>query len=376
MMNAGNFRHKSAKLSATHAGSSMPSVSKYSSFKYNSFKYNAPDLNTTATELFSTAQRLDYLRRYGKHCMSSSTLQPNMRFFDCPEIGYIAYQDKWGERIVLSDPIAAPEHQCKLLEMFITSSHKSLTFLHISQITAEILSQKFGFFSTPLGHESKITLSQWQLTGKKKQVFRTALNQAHKQQIEIRESHDEAANIQLHQVSEQWLKTRSCKHKPIQFLIRPENAMDESQVRKFYAYQNNQIIAFIYFDPIYHDHQVIGYVPNISRANQAFKQGLFYAMMATALQQFKDEGVEYVNLGLTPLVVPDEGSPSNNIILSKGLEQLFKLTYRFGQSYYNFAGIHFTKSRFRAETEPCYVASRKQIPIKAFLACFRLCNVI
>lgn len=329
----------------------------------------------SSTELFTKAQRLAYLEKYGRHCMSSSTLQPNMRFFDCPGVGYIAYQDKWGERIVLSDPIAAPEHQSKILELFIACSHKPVSFVHISKTTAEILSQKLGFFSTAMGHENEIKLSEWKLSGKKKQIFRTALNQAQKQQIEIRENPSETANATLSSVSEQWLQTRNCKQKHIEFLIRPETLTDESHVRKFYAYQNNQIIAFIYFDPIYRENKIIGYVPNISRANQSFKQGLFYAMMATALQQFKEEGVEIINLGLTPLV-PTKVSDSNNIKSSKWLERLFKLTYRFGQSFYNFSGIHFTKSRFRAQSHPCYVASNKRIPMKAFLACLRLCNVI
>ena len=175
-------------------------------------------------------------------------------------------------------------------------------------------------------------------------------------------------------ISDNWLSTRRCKQKEIRFLIRPKDINHTNGVRRFYGYKDLQPVGFIHFDPIYQNNQIIGYVPNISRANNLFKQGLFYAIMAVALEQFQSEGIKMVNLGLSPLSIKDEHQ--SGIVPSKPLSRLFRLTSRFGQRFYNFNGIQFTKSRFRGTDSPTYVASRKSLPIKAFTACFRLSRVI
>jgi phosphatidylglycerol lysyltransferase len=173
----------------------------------------------------------------------------------------------------------------------------------------------------------------------------------------------------------------------------------QKDVRRFYGFKDLQPIGFVHFDPIYQQGKVIGYVPNISRANHLFKQGLFYAIMAVALEQFKQEGVRIVNLGLSPLHLKaslaqsrqpqnkqsQNKQPQNELSHrdqtpglrpSKVLTRTFQLTQQYGRQFYNFQGIQFTKQRFKGEEHPSYVASRQRLPWKAFLACFRLSNLI
>ena len=38
----------------------------------------------------SFAERVGYLKQYGVHSQSFSTLQPGMKYFDVPGIGYVA----------------------------------------------------------------------------------------------------------------------------------------------------------------------------------------------------------------------------------------------------------------------------------------------
>jgi NADPH-dependent 2,4-dienoyl-CoA reductase/sulfur reductase-like enzyme len=61
--------------------------------------------------------------------------------------------------------------------------------------------------------------------------------------------------------------------------------------------------GFIFFDPIYENGEVIGYVPNISRASESFPLGIFYTLMAKVFEQFKAEGIPYIFLGLFPLAL-------------------------------------------------------------------------
>ena len=67
---------------------------------------------------FTFSERVGYLKKFGTHSQSFSTLQPGMQYFDVPGIGYIAYMRKWGGTFVLSDPVCAPDDFGRLLESF------------------------------------------------------------------------------------------------------------------------------------------------------------------------------------------------------------------------------------------------------------------
>ena len=119
------------------------------------------------SDLFSLEERLTYLRQYGNHCMSFSTLQPGMHFFDVPGIGFIAYMQKWGNRLTLADPVC----DIKDREVFfreLLKDGKHTTFVQISQDTAELLHDKFGYYATQFGIEINLDLKRWDLKGKEK----------------------------------------------------------------------------------------------------------------------------------------------------------------------------------------------------------------
>ena len=61
---------------------------------------------------FSHAERIGYLKEYGSHSQSFSTMQPGMEYFDLPGIGYIAFMKKWGVKIALADPVFGQLRNC------------------------------------------------------------------------------------------------------------------------------------------------------------------------------------------------------------------------------------------------------------------------
>ena len=142
--------------------------------------------------------------------------------------------------------------------------------------------------------------------------------------------------------------------------------------RHFYAYEGDKAVGFVYFDPIYHNNEIISYVPNISRANAEFKQGIFYTLMTHAMEVFKEEGVPYLDLGLIPLMLADEIEPQESKIFRK----LSDLIYEKGNSLYNFKGLVFTKGRFRGDIEKTYCAHKGALPLRALISIFKLTRVI
>lgn len=326
------------------------------------------ELRQKTAEHFTFEERMAYLKQYGCHCMSYSALQPGMQFFDVPGKGYIPYMQKWGARFALADPVCHEDDREDLIGAFI-DGNGNCGFVQVSEPVAELIHEKFGFYATQFGIESVIDLNTWDLKGKKKQVLRTALNQAKKQGITVVERYDELRDREL---SRKWLTTRKVGKREIIFLIRPM-AMDyHVGTRKFFAYQGDELVGFIFFDPLYDGHEIRGYVPNISRFSQSFRQGIFYTIMLHAMDVFREEGVPEVHLGLAPLATDDADKDCESPIVKK----IIRLLYQYGNDLYNFKGIYFSKSRFCGREYRTFCCHKSSIPLVKFLTLFRISNVL
>ncbi|WP_449286337.1 DUF2156 domain-containing protein [Marinobacter sp. PE14] len=317
---------------------------------------------------FTFTERVDFLKKYGTHSQSFSTLQPGMQYFDVPGMGYIAYMRKWGATFVLSDPVCAPKDFGNLLESF-HQRFPNASYIQVSKPVVDFLHLRFGLYGTQFGSESRIDLGCWSLSGKKKQILRTALNQAEKNGITVKERF---SDDHTREISEAWIRTRKCKSNEIRFLIRPMEMDYRENERHFYAYQDGKAVGFIYFDPIYRNNEIISYVPNISRANADFRQGIFYTLMAHAMDVFKAEGVPYLDLGLIPLSLDSATEHQESRLLKSLLHGL----YEKGNFLYNFKGLEFTKSRFRGEKFKTYCCHKRSIPALEFLAMFKLTRLL
>jgi len=317
---------------------------------------------------FSFQERLDVLKQYGSHCMSFSTLQPGMHFFDVPGKGFIAYMPHWGARLALADPVCHESDREEVIDNFI-QTFKNCAFVQISKPVAELIHQNHGFWATQFGIETIVDLEGWNLKGKKKQVIRTSVNQSRKKGVVIKEGYNETNH---HSLSKRWISTRKIKNREIGFLIRPMITDYEVETRKFYAYLEDELVGFIFFDPIYRNGKIVSYVPNISRFNKSFRQGIFYSIMAHAMEKFQNEGLESLNLGLSILVL----DPKDEIYESTVLKKVERFLYNNGNFIYNFKGIQFTKSRFRGETRKFYCAHKRRMPLIKLMSILKLANAV
>jgi lysylphosphatidylglycerol synthetase-like protein (DUF2156 family) len=316
---------------------------------------------------FSFEERMEYLREYGSHCMSFSALQPEMNFFDMPGKGFIAYRSLWGASIALADPVCNEKDREIIIAEFMRS-HPNNGFVQVTEPVAQLIHNQFGYYATQFGIETVVDLKEWNLKGKKKQVLRTSLNKAREQGVTIRECYQETRH---HELSKKWMFTRKIKNREIGFLIRPMVMDYEKETRKFFAYQGDELIGFIFFDPVYKDGKIISYVPNISRFSHLFRQGIFYAIMIHAMEEFQNEGLQQLNLGLSILVL-DERNRSHEAKLLKNIERLI---YRYGNFIYNFKGINFTKSRFQGKENNFYCVHKNYFPAIKLLSLVKLTNV-
>lgn len=318
--------------------------------------------------LFTHEERVGYLKKFGSHCLSFSAFQPKMDYFDMPGYGFIAFREKWGKRFVLADPICDEKDSEILIREFLKDG-KDPIFVQISQRIAELIHRKFGYYSTQFGVEIDVDLENWDLKGKKKQILRTSVNHAKKEGVEIFERHTTDGCRQL---TSEWLKTRKVKNREIVFLIRTMDMDYQEGTRKFYAYQNGQLIGFIFFDPVYKDNLITGYVPNISRFSNSFKSGIFYPLMIHAMDVFKKEGIKELHLGLCPLVTDDTLMPCESGVL----KMLNRLLYNHANWIFSFKGLYFTKSRFGGVDRKIFGGTRDQLPLRGFFTLLKMCEIL
>ncbi|MRR14035.1 DUF2156 domain-containing protein [archaeon] len=319
--------------------------------------------------MFTFDERLEYFRKYGNHCMSFSQFQPEMHFFDISGTGYIAYRKKWGARYVLADPVCDGKDREFLIGEFLKDKTHT-AFIQISEPVAELIHEKFGLYSSQFGVETIVDLKNWDLIGKKKQVLRTSINKAHKDGIRFVEMYPtKESDDKLNRI---WMRTRAVKRKEVVFLIRPKDQEYQEGTRKFYALKGEELIGFIYFDPVFEGGKLIGYVPNISRFSPTFKQGIFYPLMVHAMDKFKEEGVPFLYLGLLPAVVDERDKTCESWLF----KCVVRLLYHYGNFFYSFKGLHFTKSRFQGREVKTFCAHGEILPVRSFLTVFHMCNII
>jgi len=146
----------------------------------------------------------------------------------------------------------------------------------------------------------------------------------------------------------------------------------EKDVRKFIAREpDGRIAGFAFYDPIYRDGVVIGYSTNICRCDEISFGRLATAIHMAAIETFRGEGKQVLNLCLAPFVKLDQGAFNDDLLFYHFL----KLTARYGNGIYNFDGLSFHKSKYRGRETPIYFASNGRLAVKEIYLAFAAAGI-
>jgi len=267
------------------------------------------------TEKFAREERLEYLKDYGNFCMAYSTLQPGVRYFDYPKVGYISYAPinpfvpiGKATAFVFCDPVCSDDSDVRelLLDRFL-SAFKNAVFVQNQKQTAEILSKK-GYFVTPLGVETVLPVQTYKISGNKKSRLKEAFNRGKKKQRQVYEldgdiSRKEKEELfqRMKDLSKEWMVTRKVGTKEIRYVTRPAVYDEEKYVRKFFVLNyKGEIEGFSFYDPIFSGKKIIGYTPSVARFSPNAFKGINYFTNIDAVFRFYQENIEELNLGLSP----------------------------------------------------------------------------
>ena len=315
------------------------------------------------------ARRLDRLRQHGNFTMAYATLQPGMKYFESHG-GYLAYDTYWGITFVLGDPVAPAEKHAAIIEEFVRRYPRAC-FCQISEQTGAILA-RLGWFVNEFGADMELDLPTYDFKGQKKSKLRQAAHKVQREGYTIEErSAADGDRAELEALSSSWLVTKTVKHEA-RFLVRPFAFDDEPEARKFYLRDpEGWIVAFVVFDPIWGEGEVIGYSPAVKRRSPDAPTGAEEAITKYAIEQFRAEGMQTLRLGLLPLYEVQDSAFRE----AWRLKKIFQWVYRYGNRWiYSFRGHADFKHRYRGSLSKVYFATYTRWNVLNLIALLRLCR--
>jgi lysylphosphatidylglycerol synthetase-like protein (DUF2156 family) len=320
-----------------------------------------------------------HLKQHGQEALAYATLQSGMEYFITKE-GYIAYNTvrhpvfaRSPHKIAFSDPVCASADREKFLSDFLAVNPKA-SFACVSETCAEVL-RRLGCKANCLGPELELPVQTYNTKGNWKDLdlIKRGRNEAKREGIVIREVDIAALNREeLQALSNRWIGTKSVNDREIWIYARRAIFEPEEDVRKFAAFdREGKVCGFCFYDPMYRDGKVVGYSANISRCDEARYGRLATAIHMVAMEQFKAEGVEVLNLNLSPFINLEKGRFNDDL----GSKIFFNLCERYGNKIYNFRGLAFNKSKYRGNEKYLYFASNVAIPSNDVYLAFQAADI-
>jgi lysylphosphatidylglycerol synthetase-like protein (DUF2156 family) len=331
----------------------------------------------TATRTADADTILQLMRKHGKGSLSYSALQQGMKWFVKPGVGFIQYEQLEHlahNAVCLGDPVCAPEEMEGMFRDFIAAFPDPM-FIHLSKEAATILAKpEFNFFINEMGVETILDAQTFALTGNKKEYLRSQRNRASKDGVTVAEmSEGTVSPEQLKRISEEWMHKKANHDHELAFLVRPAVFEYEPDVRKFIAQHNGEVVGFVFFDPMYRDGKIYGYMANILRTLGERSYSVTDYIIIEALNVFKAEGIEQLSLGFCPFLNVNDNGEFN---YSKPLHDLFRYAYEHANYMYSFKSLAFHKERYRpdqpgAQHITVYAASTHSLPLFMLYGVFR-----
>ncbi|MCL2782606.1 MAG: phosphatidylglycerol lysyltransferase domain-containing protein [Propionibacteriaceae bacterium] len=293
------------------------------------------------------------VRSMGQNPVSYLALENDKRyFFSEAGSGFVAYTVIGGVLVCCGDVICTKEDSAGFVREIVEFARKNgwgILFVDVTDAMLEAYGQ-CGFGVAKLGEDACFNLAEYNLHGNKVAKVRAAINRANKDGMTVAEyrpteQRDFDIERDIEETSRQWFKG---KGQELGFMLGGIGLDNPMERRYFYARDAAGVmVGFVVFLP----YGTSAYMADITRRVPDGPQGVLEKIIYEAFMQMRDEGVQWGNLGLCPLVnvrSEDEKTP---------VSWVFQFVYENLSGVFDFKALHHAKKKFAPTTwQPRYVA--------------------
>jgi len=314
-------------------------------------------LSVVAGNKLTISQRQELVRLYGYQSSAYFNLQEGVEHFGFEGLGFLSYYPQKTPlglvNIIFTNPVCHPDHMKRLIGSFFAMVPGRTVFLGVDRTMADYLSD-FDFKSNQMGTEFAMPIQSYEIKGKSKKHLRHSANLGKRCDLTVKEqTWSEVDTEAVEAISNKWRGSKATKKGELKLLTRPPEFKDGWGVRKFYCYQGDKLLGYVFFDPYFKDGKVTGYCANILRKDpEARPSDLLDFTILEAMKVFKSEGIEGLSLGISPMfqVEPEENDRF-------GLRKVQNLMYKYANSLYAFQALAYHKTRYRADETKWYICT-------------------
>jgi phosphatidylglycerol lysyltransferase len=279
---------------------------------------------------------------YGRNSMSYLALEEDKKYFFGSKVdGVCAYTVVNSVFVICGDMICSPADGFTFLSEIMQYCRQNAYEILVLMINDSFrdLYKAAGFGIVKLGEECCFKLSDYNLAGGRAAKVRAAINHATKAGLTVHEymplqGRNADTEHQIAEISDEWMERKGGVE--LCFTVGGVGLSDPMDRRYFYASDPaGKILGFVVFLP-YEG----GYLADVTRRRSDAMQGVLEKIIYEAFMKFKEEGIVWGNMGLSPLY---HVADSDKV---KMTERLFNYIYENLNKGYAFKELHHAKEKY------------------------------
>lgn len=266
--------------------------------------------------------------------------------------GAVAYRVRGEVALTVSDPACAAADRAEVLAAFAGFCDRNgwvPAFTSVHEPVREILVAE-GWTAVPVGVESVLDVTTFDLRGKKRQDLRTASNRADREGLSDEWTTlgalDDHRRAEVRAICARWAADRRLPE--MGFTLGGFRELDDADVRLMLAVAaDGHVTAVTSWLPVHERGALTGYTLDVMRRGEDGMPGVMEFLIARTALRARDAGLTTISLSGTPLAA-HAGSQSlvvrGSLFLARALEPV-----------YGFRSLQRFKEKFGARHEPLWL---------------------
>jgi lysylphosphatidylglycerol synthetase-like protein (DUF2156 family) len=266
--------------------------------------------------------------------------------------GAVAYRVRGEVALAVSDPACAAEDRAEVLSAFTAFCDRNgwvPAFTSVHEPVRAVLGAE-GWTALPVGVESVLDVTAFDLRGKKRQDLRTASNRADREGVRDEWTTlgalDAERRAEVEVICTRWAADRRLPE--MGFTLGGFRELDDPDVRLMLAVtEDGHVSAVTSWLPVYEHGMLTGWTLDVMRRGEDGMPGVMEFLIARTALRARDAGLTTISLSGTPLAAHAGARPlvvRGSLLLARALEPV-----------YGFRSLQRFKEKFGARHEPLWL---------------------